>query len=136
MRAFVAHQRRRLAWLVRPRRTVAIAGFDVHIQRWGDVENADVVERDELTLATFNVWFRDYFAADRYQSENAVLSGDFNLRDAKSIRLPPAYVDARPTLHPLVDGFTEDTSVNLMLADRKRKHRQERFDRVLVKGEH
>ena len=46
------------------------------------------------------------------------------------------YYDVWPTLRPHGDGFTEDTSVNLMLSDMKNKHRQVRFDRVLLKGPH
>ena len=34
------------------------------------------------------------------------------------------------------DGFTEDTSINLMRFDMKNKHRHVRFDRVLLKGPH
>lgn len=69
-------------------------------------------------------------------AENAVLCGDFNLRNAESVRLPASYVDAWPTLRPFDEGFTEDTTVNLMLNDSKGKHRRVRFDRILVKGDH
>ena len=40
---------------------------------------------------------------------------------------------ARTSAHSS-EGFTEDTSINLMRYDSKNKHRQVRFDRVLLKG--
>ena len=49
--------------------------------------------------------------------------------------LPP-YCDVWPALRPDEDGFTEDTSINLMRYDMKDKQRQVRFDRVLLKGRH
>ena len=44
------------------------------------------------------------------------------------------YCDVWPALRPDEDGFTEDTSINLMRYDMKDKHRHVRFDRVLLKG--
>ena len=69
------------------------------------------------------------------RSENAVVLGDFNMRDAEdgSIRVP--FRDLWSALRPDDDGFTEDTSINLMRYDSKNKHRHVRFDRVLVKGD-
>ncbi len=68
--------------------------------------------------------------------ENAVLLGDFNMRDAENARIPAPYCDVWPALRPHHDGFTEDTTINLMRFDMKNKHRHVRFDRVLVKGRH
>lgn len=239
--------------MMRPRRGVGIAEFDAHANRWVDVETAIPVQRDELTFATFNIWFSDHHATARYHAiadlleahspdvialqevtppalevflarpwirqhyhraaatghafgrngllllsrlpmshavythlprsvgrgllqanvtvngralticslhlesgksaseirahqlatvfravdtaENAVLCGDFNLRNAEGGRLPETWVDAWPALHPGDEGFTEDTSVNLMLNDSKGKPRKVRFDRILVKGD-
>ena len=45
------------------------------------------------------------------------------------------YVDLWPALRPSDDGFTEDTSINLMRYDSKNKHRHVRFDRVLLRGD-
>lgn len=68
-------------------------------------------------------------------AENAVVLGDFNLRNAESGLLGAPYEDLWPTLRPGEDGFTEDTSINLMRYDMKNKHRHVRFDRVLLKGQ-
>jgi tyrosyl-DNA phosphodiesterase 2 len=67
-------------------------------------------------------------------AENAVILGDFNMRDAENSRIGDPYRDVWPALRPDDDGFTEDTSINLMRYDMKDKHRHVRFDRVLVKG--
>jgi tyrosyl-DNA phosphodiesterase 2 len=66
--------------------------------------------------------------------DNALLLGDFNMRDTENERISPPWVDVWPALRPHDDGFTEDTSINLMRLDSKNKHRQVRFDRVLFKG--
>jgi tyrosyl-DNA phosphodiesterase 2 len=67
-------------------------------------------------------------------ADNAVVLGDFNMRDGENERISPPYCDLWPALRPHDDGFTEDTSINLMRLDSKNKHRQVRFDRVLLKG--
>ena len=67
-------------------------------------------------------------------AEDAVVLGDFNMRDAEDGRIAAPYCDLWPTLRPDDDGFTEDTSINLMRYDMKDKHRHVRFDRVLLKG--
>ena len=226
--------------------------FDAATNRWADVDAAGAVDRDELTLVTFNIWFDGYFADARYLAiaellsrdmpdvmvfqevtpaalkvflaqpwvreqylraevtnadlgnygmlmlsrlpinrvtytrlptrlargfleaeftingisevigsvhlesgkassglrgrqlrrifralsgaDNAVVLGDFNMRDAENERISPPYCDLWPALRPHDDGFTEDTSINLMRLDSKNKHRQVRFDRVLLKG--
>ena len=67
-------------------------------------------------------------------AEDAVLLGDFNMRDAENSRIAAPYCDVWPAMRPDDDGFTEDTTINLMRYDMKNKHRHVRFDRVLVKG--
>ncbi len=67
-------------------------------------------------------------------AEDAVVLGDFNMRDAENSRIAAPYCDVWPALRPDDDGFTEDTSINLMRYDMKDKHRHVRFDRVLLKG--
>lgn len=67
-------------------------------------------------------------------ADNAVILGDFNMRDHENERIPPPYCDIWPALRPDDDGFTEDTSINHMRFDMKNKHRHVRFDRILVKG--
>ena len=68
--------------------------------------------------------------------EDAVLLGDFNMREAENARIAVPYSDVWPALRPDDDGFTEDTAINLMRYDMKDKSRQVRFDRILLKGRH
>ena len=68
-------------------------------------------------------------------AENAVVLGDFNLRDGENGILPADYRDVWPTLRPGEPGYTEDTTINHMRYDMKDKHRHVRFDRVLTKGD-
>ncbi len=67
-------------------------------------------------------------------ADQAVILGDFNLRDGEERWLSPAYRDVWPALHPRDPGFTENSWTNPMLRDSKKKPRQLRFDRVLIKG--
>ena len=69
-------------------------------------------------------------------ADDAVVLGDFNMRDTENARITPPYRDVWPALRPDDDGFTEDTAINHMRYDSKPKHRQVRFDRVLLKGHH
>lgn len=69
-------------------------------------------------------------------AENAVVLGDFNMRDTENWRIDSSYRDVWPDLRPDEAGFTEDTSINHMRYDMKEKHRQVRFDRVLLKSDH
>ena len=69
------------------------------------------------------------------RADDAVVLGDFNMRDDEDARIVAPYRDVWPMLRPTDDGFTEDTTINLMRFDSKNKHRQVRFDRVLHKGE-
>ncbi len=234
------------------RRAVQVGTYDSASNRWTGADDAGAVDRDELTVTTFNVWFDDYFADQRYRAiaqllsrempdvmvfqeitpaslevfltqswirehyrrasvvggragnygmlmlsrlptaratytrlptrlsrgflqaeftvngaplvvcsihldsgkrsarlrgrqlrrvfralrsaDNAVVLGDFNMRDTEDARIAPPYHDVWPMLRPGEDGFTEDTAINHMRFDSKNKHRQVRFDRVLVKG--
>lgn len=68
-------------------------------------------------------------------AENAVMLGDFNLRDGENGILPADYRDVWPMLRPGEPGYTEDTTINHMRFDMKDKHRHVRFDRVLTKGD-
>jgi tyrosyl-DNA phosphodiesterase 2 len=233
-------------------RHVPVGVFDATTGRWIDIDAAGAVERDELTLTTFNIWFDSYFAEERYRAiaellsrhlpdvmvfqevtplaltlflaqpwvrehylraavvgeavgdygmlilsrvpitrvthtrlpirfergflraeltingrpqvvcsahldsgkaskrlrgwqlrrifralrttEDAVILGDFNMRDDENGRIAAPYRDVWPALRPHEDGFTEDTSINLTRFDSNNKHRHVRFDRVLVKG--
>ena len=234
------------------RRKVSVGAFDGSTNRWMDVDAAGDVDRDELIVATYNIWFNDSFADQRYQAiadllsrdkpdiivfqevtpaaltvflaqswvrehyrraavtgadvgnygmlmlsrlpinrvtytrlptqlargflqaeftingrrqvvcavhlesgkhasglrarqlrtvfrtlrgaDDAVVLGDFNMRDSENDLIDSAYCDLWPTLRPGESGFTEDTSINLMRYDMKSKHRHVRFDRVLLNG--
>ncbi|CAN5630581.1 hypothetical protein BH09ACT7_BH09ACT7_60310 [soil metagenome] len=235
-------------------RDIPVGRFDVSTGRWIDIDidATGAVDRDELTVATFNIWFADYYAEQRYvaiaellarnkpdvmvfqevtpralavflaqpwirahylraaivggdlgnygmlllsqlpvkrvrytrlptqlsrglltaeftingstevigsvhlesgkaasklrerqlgrifwtlrRSESVLLLGDFNMRDAENDRIEAPFRDLWPVLRPGDPGYTEDTSINLMRYDSKNKHRQVRFDRVLLKG--
>jgi endonuclease/exonuclease/phosphatase family metal-dependent hydrolase len=66
--------------------------------------------------------------------DDAIVLGDFNMRDAENYRIVAPFVDVWPALRPHEPGYTEDTSINLMRYDSRGKRRQVRFDRVLLKG--
>ncbi|MDT5095215.1 MAG: tyrosyl-DNA phosphodiesterase 2 [Mycobacterium sp.] len=237
------------------RRTVPMVGYDAATNRWSVTGDASPVDRDALTVTTFNVWYDGYFADERYRAiatllsretpdvmvfqemtppaleilqaqpwirehyrcaavvggragnyglvmfsrlptarvihsrlpsrptrrsrgmllaefavngrplaicslhldsgkgrarlrgrqlrrvfralrsaDDAIVLGDFNMRDSENTRITLPYYDVWPTLRPHHDGFTEDTSINTMRLDSKNKHTQVRFDRVLLKG--
>lgn len=65
---------------------------------------------------------------------DALLLGDFNMRDNENQRIVPPFTDVWPALRPDDDGFTEDTAINAMRYDATNKERFVRFDRILVKG--
>jgi tyrosyl-DNA phosphodiesterase 2 len=242
----------RLRWVLRPRRDIPVRQFDARTNQWVDVDTVSAAERDDLTLATYNIWFSDYWANERYRAAAQVLAadmpdvivfqevksaalteflaqpwirqqyyqsaavgddfgnygmlmlsrlpisrvtytrlptslgrgflradltvngcplvicsvhlesgkaasrlrahqlsrvfdalgtaddvlvlGDFNMRDAENSRISAPYVDIWPALRPDDNGFTEDTTINLMRLDAKNKSRHVRFDRILIKG--
>jgi len=238
--------------LLRRRRRVTVRRFDPTTGAWVDADDARAIDRDELTVATFNIWFDAYHAEQRYRAiadllcerrpdvivlqevtpvaleifleqpwirdeylsmsavgghagnygmltlsrvpiarathsqlptrqtrgfleaelaidgarqtvccvhldsgkssarlrgwqlrrifralkpvENAVILGDFNMRDAENDRITAPFCDVWPALRPDDAGYTEDTSINLMRFDARNKKRHVRFDRVLLKG--
>ena len=73
--------------------------------------------------------FRDFA-----RTPDAVLLGDFNMRDDENSLITPPFEDVWPRLRRYEPGYTEDTSINLMRLDSTGKERQVRFDRVLTKG--
>lgn len=238
--------------LLRRRRRVTVRRFDAATAAWVDVDDVQATDREELTVATFNIWFDDYHAQQRYHAiadllgermpdvvvlqevtpvaldifleqawireayltasvvgdgtgnygmlmlsrvpivratysqlptrqtrgfleaelaldgvrqivccvhldsgkssarlrgwqlrrifralrtaENAVVLGDFNMRDAENERIAAPFCDVWPALRPADPGYTENTSINLMRFDARNKKRHVRFDRVLLKG--
>ena len=69
-------------------------------------------------------------------AEDAVLLGDFNMRDAENARIAAPYCDVWPRCGPTMTASPRTPSINLMRYDMKDKHRHVRFDRVLLKGRH
>lgn len=67
-------------------------------------------------------------------AENALVLGDFNLRDTENDQIAAPFCDVWPALRPDEAGYTENTSINLMRFDARNKKRHVRFDRVLIKG--
>ena len=72
------------------------------------------------------------------QSEQQViLTGDFNLCSTweENNQLDSAYHDVWPLLHPSESGYTVDTERNVMRLLHTNKHKQVRFDRMLVRAQ-
>ena len=69
--------------------------------------------------------------------QHVVLMGDFNFDSswAENQNLDPAYQDVWPLLHTSEPGYTEDTEVNTMRLLHTGKHKQVRFDRILLRSE-
>jgi tyrosyl-DNA phosphodiesterase 2 len=68
---------------------------------------------------------------------NAIVMGDFNFCatwEKENKRILPQYTDIWAHVHPDRDGFTEDTSINVMRYNVRGKHKQVRFDRILLKS--
>jgi endonuclease/exonuclease/phosphatase family metal-dependent hydrolase len=66
--------------------------------------------------------------------DDAIVLGDFNMRDTENDQILAPFIDVWPALRPHEPGFTEDTSINLMRLDARNKQRHVRFDRALLKG--
>lgn len=68
---------------------------------------------------------------------HAVIMGDFNFCASwpeENNRIDPSYHDVWGLLRTNEPGYTEDTTINRMLYLIKGKHKQVRFDRVLLKS--
>src|SRR5918997_1703987 len=52
--------------LLRRRRIVTVERFDAATGRWVQIDATGAVDRDELTVATFNIWFDNQYAEQRY----------------------------------------------------------------------
>jgi tyrosyl-DNA phosphodiesterase 2 len=68
---------------------------------------------------------------------HVIVAGDFNFCSSwdENRRLDPTYQDIWPLLHQTEAGFTEDTDWNTMRLLYTGKHRQVRFDRILLRSE-
>jgi tyrosyl-DNA phosphodiesterase 2 len=68
---------------------------------------------------------------------DCLLAGDFNFCSswaAENANLDPEFTDLWPALHGRAPGYTEDTDINAMLRNVKRKEKLVRFDRVLLRS--
>lgn len=61
--------------MLRPRRRVAVKKFDVKANQWVMAESDTNLTRDALVLATYNIWFSDHHATERYHAIADLLSG-------------------------------------------------------------
>lgn len=71
------------------------------------------------------------------ESPNVVIMGDFNFCASwpeENAQIDPAFQDVWGQLRGNEPGYTEDTSINQMRYLIKGKHKQVRFDRVLLKS--
>ncbi len=70
------------------------------------------------------------------ESENALIMGDFNFCSSwpENSLLDQRYSDLWGVLRPDEPGYTEDTEINRMRAFVTRKHKQVRFDRMLLRS--
>ncbi|WP_428261946.1 endonuclease/exonuclease/phosphatase family protein [Haliangium sp.] len=68
--------------------------------------------------------------------DHAVLMGDMNFCAtwSENSRVPPAYTDVWPALHPGDPGWTVDSHENRMVQDLVRKPKQVRYDRVFMRS--
>jgi endonuclease/exonuclease/phosphatase family metal-dependent hydrolase len=57
-------------------RHVPVGAFDATTGQWTDIDAGGAVDRDELTLTTFNIWFNSYLADERYGAIAELLSRD------------------------------------------------------------
>lgn len=102
-----------------------------------------------ITLATWNVWFAPYYFDVRAEQlaeifprleaagADCLLAGDFNFCSSwasENANVAPEFVDLWPALHGRAAGYTEDTDLNTMLRNVKRKEKRVRFDRVLLRS--
>lgn len=68
---------------------------------------------------------------------DCVLAGDFNFCSSwarENANLDPDFVDLWPALRGREPGYTEDSETNEMLRNIRRKDKQVRFDRVLLRA--
>lgn len=70
------------------------------------------------------------------QEKHVILTGDFNLDASweENRNLDPSYQDLWARLHASEPGYTEDTDVNTMRRIQTGKHKQVRFDRILLRS--
>ena len=72
------------------------------------------------------------------ESQHVMLMGDFNFCARRSPEenacIDPDYQDMWIVLHGDDPGYTEDTNINLMRLEKNQKHKQVRFDRMLVRS--
>lgn len=54
-------------WL-RNRRTLPVAGYDARHGRWHDQPDHRLDRREQLTVATYNIWFNDLHAEQRHRA--------------------------------------------------------------------
>lgn len=58
----------------RRRISVPVGRFDADADRWRDLDEGGTAERDQLTVATFNIWFDELHREQRYRAIAELLS--------------------------------------------------------------
>lgn len=58
----------------RRRIAVPVGRFDVDTDRWRDVDDGGSAQREQLTVATFNIWFNELHREQRYRAIASLLS--------------------------------------------------------------
>jgi endonuclease/exonuclease/phosphatase family metal-dependent hydrolase len=79
----------------------------------------------------------EIFPRLRALGPDAVLTGDFNFCSsslAENANLDPGFVDLWPALRGGAPGYTEDTGVNTMLANKDGGDKTVRYDRILLRS--
>lgn len=70
----VAGYKRPMSWFGRRDVPIRVGRFDANTDRWHDVDDDRAVDREQLTLATYNVWFNELYAQQRYRAIAEILS--------------------------------------------------------------
>ena len=142
---------------IQPYGVLLLSRMPIALLRWHDLPSmmarrllvAELKINNQITqIATAHLESTRLFGSVRKQqlelifpalekSKHAVLMGDFNFCSsnlAENANLNPDYQDMWPVLKNGQPGYTEDTDVNLMRLEKTGRHKQVRYDRILVRS--
>lgn len=116
-------------------RKLLVAGFEINGQT---VEIATVHLESMKTFASTRKQQLSLIFPALAKAQHAMLMGDFNFcarrPTEESARIEPDYQDMWSALRKDDPGYTEDTDINEMRLETTQKHKQVRFDRMLVRS--
>ncbi len=129
-------------------RTIRRYPLPSKMKRYAVIEEFDTPE-GTLSVATVHLESMKFLNSVRGEQLQAlfaelerfsevILMGDFNFCSSwvqENDRLDGRYLDLWSELHPGEPGYTEDTAVNSMRLARKKKEKQVRFDRILLRDD-